>query len=246
MLKKYINRKKIIMGVAIIMIMLAGTKVIYTNHVLSKYNEKVDQYNKVLEDYNNVSEDIKSHDPAVAEKKYLSFENVISCEDIKEETDALEYVKNEMNSEIEISDQINNPTVKWVDSALEKVEGITGTQAVTKSDNPDGLLDKEHGYTGCLYFTVKDIDPSKVKGKTIVDKGTDAGGAIEIYATREDAEARDEYLTDFDKDPVLDSGSHTVLGKMVIRTSYKLDGEKQMKLNKAIIDQLTVLNEDKK
>ena len=244
MLKKYISKKRIITGIAAIMIAFASYKIIYTNHLLSKYNDKVDQYNEVLEEYNNVSEDIKSHDLAAAEKKYLSVENVISCENLKEEMDALEYVKNEMKSEIAISDQINNPTVKWVDSALENVEGITGTQAVTKNDNPDGLLNKEQGYIGCLYFTLKDIDQSKVRGKSIVDKGTDAGGAIEIYETREDAEARDEYLSDFDNDSTLDSGSHIVLGKMVIRTSYKLDGKKQIELSSAIIDQLTVLNEN--
>ena len=71
-----------------------------------------------------------------------------------------------------------------------------------------------------------------------MEKGTDAGGAIEVYATAEEAQARCEYLSGFDG-TILYSGSYAIVGTMVIRTSYKLDNNQQMALTRSITRELT-------
>ena len=77
-------------------------------------------------------------------------------------------------------------------------------------------------------------------GDTIIDKGTDGGGAIEVYANVEDAESRNEYLAGFDGG-VLASGSHIVVGTCVVRTSDELAASKQKELEAAVIEALTKL-----
>ena len=84
------------------------------------------------------------------------------------------------------------------------------------------------------------IDASTVPGDTIVEKGTDAGGAIEVYATVEEALARCDYLSGFDG-TILYSGSYAIVGTIVIRTSYKLDNSQQMALTRAITRALTAI-----
>lgn len=102
------------------------------------------------------------------------------------------------------------------------------------------MLGKDGGYTACLYFTISDIDSDSVEGDTIVDKGTDVGGAIEVYKSVKDAEARCEYLSGFDN-TLLYSGSYAIIGTMVIRTSYRLDGESQLELTTEITKAFTKL-----
>ena len=138
--------------------------------------------------------------------------------------------------------QITAPSGEWVMDRLRVVESITGMQAVTEELNPDGLLDKEGGYSDCIYFTVAAAIPNVVPGDSIVAKGTDAGGAIEIYPTLADAEARVAYLAGFDG-TVLYSGSYAIVGTMVIRTSYKLTNEQQFDLTYAITNALTALSQ---
>lgn len=71
---------------------------------------------------------------------------------------------------------------------LEKVDHITGISAVTEDNDPNGNLNKAGGYTATVYFADDRVPADKVesKGKTIIDKGTDGGGAIEVYANEED------------------------------------------------------------
>ena len=87
---------------------------------------------------------------------------------------------------------------------------------------------------------IKRIDSDSVEGDTIVDKGTDVGGAIEVYKSVKDAEARCEYLSGFDN-TLLYSGSYAIIGTMVIRTSYRLDGESQLELTTEITKAFTKL-----
>lgn len=86
--------------------------------------------------------------------------------------------------------------------------------------DPNQLL----GRTSCVYFSVKQISTDAVSGSDIVEKGTDGGGAIEVYANVEDAKNRCDYLKQFDN-TLLYSGAYALIGTMVIRTSYLLSNE---------------------
>lgn len=137
--------------------------------------------------------------------------------------------------------QITNPNEDFVIQRLKEIPNISGYQAVTEDHDPNGNLNKQGGYTSTVYFSTPLIDQSSVYGNDIVDKGTECGGAIEVYASEEDAEKRDSYLASFDGAGMLNSGSHKVLGTIVIRTSTKLTATQQNEFTNNITNKLLEL-----
>lgn len=134
------------------------------------------------------------------------------------------------------SDLTNNPSIESVKEAISDIESITLIEIVTEDNDPNKQLGKQGGYTGCLFFksslVTDETDDSAIKA------GTDGGGSIEVYANKSDAEKRNEYLATFDG-TALSSGSHKVLGTLVIRTSNNLKASQQTKLETEIIKALT-------
>ena len=137
--------------------------------------------------------------------------------------------------------QITNPNEDFVIQRLKGIPNISGYQAVTEDHDPNGNLNNQGGYTSTVYFSTPLIDQSSVYGNDIVDKGTECGGAIEVYASEEDAEKRDSYLASFDGAGMLNSGSHKVLGTIVIRTSTKLTATQQNEFTNNITNKLLEL-----
>ena len=137
--------------------------------------------------------------------------------------------------------QITNPNEDFVIQRLKGIPNISGYQAVTEDHDPNGNLNKQGGYTSTVYFSTPLIDQSSVYGNDIVDKGTECGGAIEVYVSEEDAEKRDSYLASFDGAGMLNSGSHKVLGTIVIRTSTKLTATQQNEFTNNITNKLLEL-----
>lgn len=111
---------------------------------------------------------------------------------------------------------------------------------VTEDNDPNGNLNKAGGYTSTVYFESQNVDQSEVYGKDLIDKGADAGGAIETYKTNKDATKRDAYLGAFDGG-ILSSGSHKVIGTVLVRASTKLTATQQNEFTQAIINALTRL-----
>ena len=56
-----------------------------------------------------------------------------------------------------------------------------------------------------------DVYVSGEYADVLIDKGTDAGGAIEVYKNVEDAEKRRDYLATYDG-TIFANGTHTVIG----------------------------------
>ena len=137
--------------------------------------------------------------------------------------------------------QITNPNEDFVIQRLKGIPNISGYQAVTEDHDPNGNLNKQGGYTSTVYFSTPLIDQSSVYGNDLVVKGTECGGAIEVYASEEDAEKRDSYLASFDGAGMLNSGSHKVLGTIVIRTSTKLTATQQNEFTNNITNKLLEL-----
>lgn len=132
---------------------------------------------------------------------------------------------------------VNHPKEKYIIKCLKKVKAIKDISAVTEKNDPNEKLNKPGGYTAQVYFSSKWIDQSEFTEKTVIDKGTDCGGSIEVYQTVEDANKRNDYLATFDGG-IFASGSHKVIGTVLVRTSDKLPASKQKKLENAIIKQL--------
>ncbi len=135
---------------------------------------------------------------------------------------------------------VNNPKEAYVIERLSKVENIVDISAVTEDNDPNGNLNKAGGYTAQVYFSCDLVNQADVSGNTVIDKGTDCGGSVEVYSTPEDATKRNDYLATYDG-TIFASGSHTVIGTCLIRTSDKLTASQQTEIETAIISQLTAI-----
>ena len=98
-------------------------------------------------------------------------------------------------------------------------------------------LNKPGWYISYIYFSYSLIDQNEVLGDTLIDKGVNAGGSIEIYKTDIEAKNRNDYLSLFDGS-VLSPGSHIVLGSLVIRISDELTASQQKLLESNVIASL--------
>ena len=134
------------------------------------------------------------------------------------------------------NDLTNNPSIESVKEAITSVDSITKIEIVTEDNDPNGELGKQGGYTGCLFFKYALVTDEA--DESAITAGTDGGGCIEVYANKSDAAKRDTYLAGFDGG-ILSSGSHKVLGTLVIRTSSKLTASQQTKLETSIINALS-------
>ena len=146
--------------------------------------------------------------------------------------------KTTLENSIQQMRQITNPSGDFV---IQRIQGIDGIQAATEDHDPNDNLNKQGGYTAAIYFSLSLINQDEIIGTDIVDKGTQGGGCIEVYANVEDAEKRNTYLSAFDGAGMLNPGSHTVLGTIVIRTSDKLTATQQNEFTQKISDKLLEL-----
>lgn len=211
------------------------------------YKNITDNYNLLAETYNNAVE-ITSVDyiediPKKASiKTYKESESEFDEEKILKNIADISSDIDNLSENYQIITQITDPDEKWVIDRLNHIETITGREAVNESNDPNALLGKEGGYTSCVYFMVNNVDQSSVTGNTVIEKGTDGGGAIEVYPNLESAKNRCDYLSQFDN-TLLYSGSYVIIGTMVVRTSYKLSNQEQIELTDEIIKTFTTLTD---
>ena len=142
--------------------------------------------------------------------------------------------------------QVTNPSEDFVMQRILTVDDVVDARAVTEDQDPNGNLHKAGGYTSTIYFESKKVDQSKVYVSgdykdVLIDKGTDAGGAIEVYSTVEDAEKRRDYLATYDG-TIFANGTHTVIGTVLVRTSNELTASQQKELEQRVIEALTKLD----
>lgn len=218
------------------------------------YNQLVSDYNMLAQAYTDVIQDTVV-DNIDGMPELLSFEQKTEIGtwayirkrlrfsgtgEVRKKTEDLEKEMRKLADAFLIAQQITAPDTEWVSLRLQALEPVTGVQAVTQENDPNRLLGKQGGYTGCIYFSLKQIDPDQIPGETLTQKGTDCGGCVEIYETREDVQERCEYLEGFDH-TLLYSGSYAAVGTMVIRTSYLLTNEQQVEITDEITRALTNL-----
>ncbi len=129
---------------------------------------------------------------------------------------------------------VDCPSQEYVIECLNKVPGITEIAAVTEDNDPNGQLNKPGGYTAQVYFAYNLVPQESYLDGDLIEQGTDAGGSIEVYTSKKDAKQRNEYLGSFDGSAFA-SGSHIVVGTVVIRTSNKLTASQQEELESNII-----------
>lgn len=183
--------------------------------------------------------------PAGTEEILSTAEEVDQMGDYSEQLAAIETATTNLQDSIDQLLQVTNPSEQFVIERLTGLPNITGVEAATEDNDPNGNLNKDGGYTAAVFFSSDLVDASEtyaMEGYTGIPAiGTEGGGAVEVYATAEDAEKRNEYLASFDGG-IFASGSHTVVGTCVIRTSDHLTASQQDALEQEIIEGLTRLS----
>lgn len=154
----------------------------------------------------------------------------------------LDNVYDSYNLSIKQYKQLTNPSQEFILQRLQTIDEVSDARAVTEDNDPNGKLNKAGGYTSTVYFESKKVNQKDVYGTDVIDKGTNAGGSIEVYANEEDAKKRENYLAGFDGS-ILSSGSHRVVGTVLIRTSDKLNATQQKELEQKIINAFIEIKE---
>lgn len=126
------------------------------------------------------------------------------------------------------------PTKEYITQCLENIPGIMEYEFITEETDPMNNINKQGWYIEHVYFSYILVNQSDVYGDILIDKGTEAGGSIEVYTTKENAIKRNEYLSSFDG-TVLTSGSHAVYNFCVVRTSNELTATQRKFLENNII-----------
>lgn len=178
--------------------------------------------------------------PSDTEALLAAAEELSKPLDYSQELTGLKDCKTALENGIKQLEQVTNPSEAFVVERIKEIPTITGVSAVTEDHDPNGKLNKQGGYTATVYFSSSLVDQAKAIGDTIIDKGVDGGGGLEVYATVDDASARDKYLGAFDGS-LFDSGSHHVIGTVIVRTSTELTATQQNELEKQIMDSLIAL-----
>ena len=160
--------------------------------------------------------------------------------DFKEVKGKLQGAYNNLDRSMKQYKLVNHPTEKYVIECLHKVPHVKDIAAVTEQNDPNEQLNKAGGYTAQVYFSSDLIDQSSIDGNSVIDKGTDCGGSIEVYKTVQDANKRNDYLSAFDGG-IFASGSHAVYGTVLIRTSNQLTASQQKQLETDILNALTTI-----
>lgn len=160
--------------------------------------------------------------------------------DYSKEIDTLKKSSIAVTTSIKQLKQVTHPNESFIITKLKDVSLIKDIFAVTEENDPNGNLNKAGGYTAAIFFSSDLVDQSKIFGDNLVDKGTDAGGSIEVYQNVEDANRRNDYLSSFDGS-ALRAGSHIVIGTVVIRTSDEMTATSQKELENEIIESLTTI-----
>ena len=153
--------------------------------------------------------------------------------DYSKEEEKLQTASAEYSNSVKQQQQITAPSENFILERLKGIDSIVTMAPVTEDNDPNGNLNKAGGYTSTVYFESSNVNQAEVYGTDLIDRGTDAGGAIEVYANSDDAERRNTYLATYDG-TILASGSHEVLGTIVIRTSNELTATQQKQLTDAI------------
>ncbi len=221
------------------------------DEAIAKVQKLIDSNSKVID--SEVIETAKETTKKAVASKLILGEMPNSTKDIKKKTKELSTLPDYTGILQELADaytsydtsikqykQLTNPKEDFVMQRLLTIDEVVDARAVTEDNDPNGKLNKPGGYTATIYFESKNVNQSTVHGKDLIDKGTNAGGAIEVYANEEDAIKRKNYLAIFDGS-ILASGSHTVVGTILVRTSDKLPASKQKALEEKIIKALSEL-----
>ena len=213
------------------------------NQTVSNYNNSVDAYNKLAKsaELSNIENFLETSEklPKVSENKFSILKSLFngnSSKVIKSDIKTINEMKLTVDEDWEIINALINPSEDWVISKLNKCEDIKSSEGITDENDPNGLLGKDGGYTGAVYFTIDKLTGDDTASP--IQLGTDGGGCVEIYKNITEASNRCTYLKQFDNS-FMQSGSYVMIGTMVVRTSYQLAESSQYLITNEIFESFT-------
>lgn len=159
-----------------------------------------------------------------------------------DKTQALKDAETALSNSIEQRKLVTAPSEAFVIERLRGIDGVGEIAALTEETDNNGLLGKAGTYYAKIDFASPWIkDPYSIySGRSVAENSTDGGGSVEVFETEELAQKRNDYLGAFDGG-MFASGSHKVLGTLIVRTSNELTASQQKKLEADIIASLTKL-----
>lgn len=176
----------------------------------------------VADEYSEKTGSVKSETDNIQIPDYSSYVSTIKAQE------------QDLEDSYAIQKQIMEPSEDWVIARLGRIDDVATIAPVTEEHDPNGHLNKTGGYTATVYFMTPLLGTENLTGYDLIEEGTSGGGAVEVYRTVEDAESRNDYLGALDGG-IFASGSHVVLGTMVLRTSDELKASQQETLTNAMI-----------
>ena len=152
--------------------------------------------------------------------------------DIHQKTTTKEYTVTSDNIHL-----VTNPSESYIISKLKTIDGIIEVAPATLEHDPNKMLNDKNGYTSAVFFSYDKINQENASEEdSILEKGTDAGGCIEVFRNEQDAISRNKQLGLFGV-----SGSHVIIGTVIVRTSsllsYQDQDELENKICKALLDE---------
>lgn len=248
--KKKLKIHNIIITIVIFFIIFCGVYFYLFYKITEKYNMKINEYNQKLVQY---KKEIKVVDVSNID----SFQNILDtlknvdlnfinlCFSIKDgnriekvnrDIVALDSEILKLNNNIDTIKKICNPNVDEIFNKISSVTYVDKAEIVNEEQKESEIFKYDGIFKDCIYFTIKELEQG-VDGNSPVEKGTDAGGCIEIYENLEKARKRYDYLMGFDN-TIYYSGQFICVGTMIVRTSYKLSDELNNSIVNAIINSI--------
>lgn len=249
------SKKTVISIIVILLILLVSAftywylKVQKPRNELKKGNQTILSKDKKLENAIDRLQKIVDSKETPLDETLLekAKENIKKADEVKKAKTESAYEENieslnKLSDNLEISikqyKQFITPTEDFILQRLKKVDEIKEIKAVTENKDPNRQLNKQGGYTAAIYFESANVKQSELGEGDVIDKGTVAGGSIEVYKTKEEAEKRDIIFSTVDG-TILGGNSHRVIGTIIIRTSKELTATKQKALEGKIIDAIS-------
>lgn len=189
----------------------------------------------------------KAYDPGTKKALKKAVDDSESAKEDSECKKAEKKIKNARKSyedSIKQLKQVTAPKESFLIERAKQVKSVTEVEAATEKTDVNKMMNKKGGYYA--YVAMKSsLVPDEIgfyKDQSPVEAGNDGGAVIEAFKTVKEAKARDEYLGGFDTGGAMASGSHKVVGTLVIRTSNELTATQQTILEKRIINALIKLD----
>lgn len=127
--------------------------------------------------------------------------------------------------------QVTDPKEDFVLSRIREIDTVVFTAPATSEQDPFGRLKKADGYLVCVFFQdsrVEEYAPVSSESE-LLSIGKEAGGCVEVYRIKEQAEKRDADLNE-----AAGQEEHMMLGTCIIRPSTYLTAEQQKDLEDTI------------